>query len=66
MLNLPKKNGEEQGANLSTELLVNKHRKGSEDGEQEGNKPLPKAGQVMDHRADLLSQIAASQTKLPQ
>jgi hypothetical protein len=30
-----------------------------------GEKPLPKAGQVVDHRADLLSQRTASKTKLP-
>jgi hypothetical protein len=30
-----------------------------------GNKPLPKAGKVVDHRSHLLSQRAASKTKLP-
>jgi hypothetical protein len=30
-----------------------------------GNKPLPEAGKVVDHRAHFLSQRAASKTKLP-
>jgi hypothetical protein len=30
-----------------------------------GNKPLPEAWKVVDHRADLLSQRAASKTELP-
>jgi hypothetical protein len=30
-----------------------------------GDKPLPKAGQVVDHRTHLLSQKATSKTKLP-
>jgi hypothetical protein len=30
-----------------------------------GNKPLPKEGKVVDHRDHLLSQRAASKTKLP-
>jgi hypothetical protein len=34
---------------------VNKH----------SNKPSPKAGQVVDHRADLLNQRAAFKTELP-
>jgi hypothetical protein len=29
------------------------------------DKPLPKAGQVMDHRADLLNHRAAFKTELP-
>jgi hypothetical protein len=44
---------------------VNKHNKGSKGWQQVGNKPLPEAGQVVDHRANLLSQRAASKTKLP-
>jgi hypothetical protein len=65
MLNLPQRKGEGQEANISAELSVNKHRKGSEDLEQVGNKPLPKAGKVVDHRTHLLRQKASSQTELP-
>jgi hypothetical protein len=39
----PEKRGG-QGSNLSTELSVNKQRKGSEDCEWADDKPLPKAG----------------------
>jgi hypothetical protein len=50
-LNLPWR----KGARQRTELSVNKH----------SNKPHPKAGQVVDHRVDLLNQRAAFKTKLP-
>jgi hypothetical protein len=49
----------------NTKLTVNKHKKGSEDWEWAGDKPLPEAGQVVDHKAVLLSQGAASKTELP-
>jgi hypothetical protein len=57
--------GAGQGAKLSTELSVNKHRKGSKGWEWSGDKPLPETGKIMDHRAHLLSQRAASKTELP-
>jgi hypothetical protein len=61
---LHQRKGERQGAKLTTELIVNKQRKGSKDGEWAGDKPLPKAGQVVDHGDDLLRQRAASKTQL--
>jgi hypothetical protein len=49
---------------FSPEFSVNIHRKGSEDWERAGNKPLPEAGHVVDHRADLVNQRAASKIEL--
>jgi hypothetical protein len=54
-LNLPQRKGAGQRAKLSTKISVNKHRKGSKGLQWVGNKPLPEAGQVVDHRNDLLS-----------
>jgi hypothetical protein len=62
-LNLHQRKGEGQGAKLSPKPSVNKHRKGSEGREQVSS--LPEVGKVVDHRAHLLSQRAASKTKLP-
>jgi hypothetical protein len=59
MLNLHCRKGAGKGDKLSIELSVNKHRKGSEGWELVGGKPLSGAGQVVDHRADLLSQRTA-------
>jgi hypothetical protein len=64
MLNLPQRKGKGQGAKPSAKLSVKEHRKCSEDWEQVGEKTLPEAGQVVDHRDDLVSQQAPSKTKL--
>jgi hypothetical protein len=65
MLKLHLRKGEGEGANLSDELSVNKHSKGSVDWELAGDKPLPKAGKVVDHKTDLLNQRVAPKTELP-
>jgi hypothetical protein len=54
--NYTREKGEGKGSKPNTELTVKKHGKGSEDWEWVGNKPLPEAGQVVDHRAHLLRQ----------
>jgi hypothetical protein len=64
MLNLPHRKGKGQGAKPSAKLSVKEHRKCSEDWEQVGEKTLPEAGWVVDHRDGLLSQRAPSKTKL--
>jgi hypothetical protein len=48
------------GQTFSKQML-----KWQESREQVGDKPLPKAGQVADHRAYLLSQWAAPKVKMP-
>jgi hypothetical protein len=65
MLKVHWRKGEGQEAGLRAELSVNKNRKGSEDWQQVGNKPLPEAGQVVDHKDHPLSQRAVSKTELP-
>jgi hypothetical protein len=62
MLNLHWRKGAGKGANFSTKLSVSK---GSEGRERADKKPLPEAGQVVDHRADHLSQRAAFKIELP-
>jgi hypothetical protein len=64
VLNLYQGKGVGQGAKLSIELSV-KHRKGSEGWEEAGDNPLPKAEQIVDHRADILNQRAAFKIELP-
>jgi hypothetical protein len=55
MLKVPWRKGEEQGANLSR--TISKQMPEREEGqEQVGDKPLPEAGQVADHRDHLLNQ----------
>jgi hypothetical protein len=56
--------GEGQGANLSktTSKQMPERQEGQE---QASNKPLPEAGQVVDHRDHLLSQWVAPKTELP-
>jgi hypothetical protein len=64
MLNLPHRKGKGQGAKTSAKVSVNEHRKCSEDWEQVGEKTLPEAGRVVDHRDGLLNQRAPSKTTL--